>query len=89
MVSVEARRQASGLLVKAHDRDMSTKTESNKESNEPTNRCTPVPSSDPWRYRCPRGHADWNQEDGHFKCSTCGVVFEQLRDAKTGGVVDA
>jgi len=50
---------------------------------------------EPWRYRCPNGHASWTARDTgdgmrngepadtRFRCETCGVEFDRLRDAKT------
>jgi len=41
---------------------------------------------DPWRYRCPEGHSNWNYDGAggrsHF-CQTCGEAFDRLLDMKT------
>lgn len=44
-------------------------------------------SKDPWRWRCPNKHADWdisNGDDsqGNYECNTCGVEFDDLLDMK-------
>jgi len=52
---------------------------------------TTRPDADPWRYRCPNGHASWegfaNSED--FHCKACGVRFSKdelldMREENTG-----
>jgi len=51
-------------------------------------------SKDPYRYRCPEGHASWrsrdsglNQAQGNYYCATCqrygdGGPFDELMDMK-------
>lgn len=59
-------------------------------------------AKDPWRWRCPNGHTGWTSRstgdcvnnnypaDTRYRCRTCDVEFDELRDAKehtwVGGV---
>jgi hypothetical protein len=51
---------------------------------------------DRWRYRCPAGHSDFEPTNDHFWCRSCArsndddhdPVFEELRDAKTGDLLE-
>ena len=38
--------------------------------------------ADPWRLRCPNGHASWNPVGEGYECDACGVEFDELVDAK-------
>ena len=44
--------------------------------------------TDPWRLRCPNGHASWNPVGEGYSCDTCGVEFDELVDAKRRGADD-
>lgn len=52
---------------------------------------------DPWRYRCPEGHASVRERSGRYWCETCsdprkngdGPWYDSVRDAKTGEKVEA
>lgn len=42
---------------------------------------------DPWRYRCPNGHASWHrrpgdQTPGNYYCECCQTYFDELQDMK-------
>ena len=43
-------------------------------------------SADPWRFRCPEGHASWTPRStaGDYYCEACDATFTRLVDAKTG-----
>ena len=49
---------------------------------------------DRWRYTCPVGHRRWEPTNHHFWCQRCAQrpdvdgVFYELRDRKTGELVD-
>jgi hypothetical protein len=50
-------------------------------------------SADPWRYRCPNGHASWEgfATSDDYHCKTCGVRFSKdelvdMREESTGAV---
>ena len=39
--------------------------------------------TEPWRYRCPRGHSNWRGGTGdRYYCQSCGEAFGELVDAK-------
>ena len=38
----------------------------------------------PWRYRCPNGHAGWRPQGSGYRCEICETVFEALVDTKQG-----
>lgn len=50
--------------------------------------------TDRWRWRCPRGHRNWEPTNHHFWCQTCAQAtehdddvdptFEELRDGSSG-----
>jgi hypothetical protein len=41
---------------------------------------------EPWRYRCPEGHASWHSpEYGRYYCRSCSEGFDELVDAKELG----
>jgi hypothetical protein len=52
--------------------------------------------TDRWRYRCPRGHTNWEPTNQHFWCQQCATgvdraadpSFEALRDSKTDDLLD-
>lgn len=52
--------------------------------------------ADRWRFRCPAGHRNWEATNHHFFCQSCArshdsehdPVFEHLRDAKTGELIE-
>jgi hypothetical protein len=44
--------------------------------------------SEPWRLRCPDGHAAWRTYGDQYYCTACESKFGQLTDAKTGRDVD-
>lgn len=37
--------------------------------------------TDPWRKRCPEGHASWLRRDGFYYCEVCQERFDELVDA--------
>lgn len=37
---------------------------------------------EPWRWRCPEGHAAWQSASTGYLCRSCGEQFEELRDAR-------
>lgn len=53
--------------------------------------------TDRWRYRCPRGHVDWDRTNSHLWCRGCSRQAEngervdpeyyELHDAKTGETI--
>ncbi len=49
---------------------------------------------DRWRFTCPVGHRSWEPTNHHFWCQKCARrpdvdgVFYELRDQKTGELVD-
>jgi hypothetical protein len=52
--------------------------------------------ADRWRYVCPAGHRSWEPTNEHFFCVVCArrpetdtnPSFRQLRDQKTGNLLD-
>lgn len=46
------------------------------------------------RYRCPRGHCDWEPTNHHYYCASCARSwefdgeFERLHDQKTGELLE-
>jgi len=50
--------------------------------------------TDRWKWVCPRGHRTWEPTNDHFWCHSCAQtydidgVFHQLRNAKTGAVLE-
>ncbi len=48
---------------------------------------------DSWRYRCPRGHTDFDVEHGAIYCHSCNArgwpsYHRRVRDEKTGEEID-
>jgi len=39
-------------------------------------------AANPWRYRCPQGHASWLRREAFYYCEICDDRFDELVDAK-------
>jgi len=38
--------------------------------------------TEPWRWRCPAGHASWETAADGYRCQQCEEVFAELVDAR-------